>query len=77
MLGSNVLRINGNKEATSNKSHNENAQRIFRVANKEIEFSKVPNDLHTENYSAILTGSNFFSFDKVEKTMNFMFSINE
>lgn len=54
-----------------------NAQRIFRVANKEIEFSKVRNDLHTENYSAILTGSNFFSFDKVKKTMDFMFSINE
>jgi len=52
-------------------------QRIFRVEDKEIEFSRVPNDLHTENYSAILNDSNLFSFDKVEKTMNFMFSINE
>ena len=52
-------------------------ERLFEIDNEKIEFSKVPNDLHYENYVEILKGSNMFSFKEIASTMNFMFSINE
>lgn len=53
-----------------------NPERVFTINKENINFSKVDNDLHVENYIEILDHKNF-SIADIKDTMNFMFNLNK
>jgi len=53
-----------------------NPERVFTINKENINFSKVDNDLHVENYIEILNHKNF-SIANIKDTMNFMFNLNK
>lgn len=59
------------------KDQNKNIEpsRVFKINDKDIVFSSVPNDLHVENYKHILN-SNDFDLHSIKPTMEYIFSIN-
>lgn len=51
-------------------------ERLFTINDQDINFSKVENDLHIENYAQIINHKSF-SIQDIEDTMDFMFDINK
>ena len=51
--------------------------RTFKINNEEINFHKVANDLHYDNYDSIFNNSELFDLPSVLPIMRYMCEINE
>jgi Predicted dehydrogenases and related proteins len=59
----------------NDQNENSEPSRVFKINDKDLVFSSVPNDLHVENYKHILN-SNDFDLYSIKPTMEYIFSIN-
>ncbi len=59
------------------QTNHKDAQRIFNINGEDIVFSSVPNDLHYENYSKIISGDSNFDFYSILPTMEYILNLNE